>query len=798
MAKHAISFFDKSFAATSRLTVEAAFAKASNTITNGNTNDYRPWSQHSKGSSRYDSLHKEEIDAEEKTKKKKNKETEEKDVVDEKLERKKQEFIDVMMGGKKSSSNLFWANDDGEGKSSDAKVVPLEKKSEDVQPDSDSESSASDSDDDSVDVMKTYKSEVSDMDFLKSKVLSEKENLSDDEENDDEGEGGIGSDSSSAPSSGESDSDDSDSDDDSDAGDIINANENLSEDKKNDDAVGSEKKRNIVRTREDETEQPGLVTTARLFIRNLPFSATEEDIRRVFSPYGNIVECHIPIDDTNRNKGYAFVKFASEDEAASALEKLDGTAFQGRLVHILPAREEKDTSVNDEIDPKDMTHKMKKELERQKDAGNSTGWNASFIRGDAVVDNLASRLGLDKGAILNVKDGSSGDAAVRLALGETQVIEENRKYFEKHGVDIGGLVSLKSEKGGAAKRSSNVILVKNLPFDTSQDELSKVFNAVGGNKPQVLLPPSRTIALVIYENNNDAKRAFRKLAYKRFKHVPLYLEWASLTTTPKKEESDQVESGLDSKPPTDVGEKEDAKDEDEPMEEGASTSIYVKNLNFRTTEDALLRVFEEEVGSVRSVRIPTKVASIKSASGTKSIDKPVTQSMGFGFVEFKSDAAARKALTSLQGKVVDGHELELKMSKANSSSSAKVATGGEKKASTKIIVRNVPFQASRTEILQLFGSFGQLKTVRLPKKFDGGHRGFAFVEFTGAKEALNAMKTLSQTHLYGRHLVIEWADDKSDIDTLRDKAKRDTSGAGISNAPKNKKIRFDENEEFSF
>ena len=422
-----------------------------------------------------------------------------------------------------------------------------------------------------------------------------------------------------------------------------------------------------------------------------------------------------------------------------------------------------------------MTHKMKKELERQQDAGNSTGWNASFVRGDAVVDNLASRLGMDKGTILNVKDDlSSGNAAVRLALGETQVIEENRKYFETHGVDIEGLVSTKSDKNASGKRSSSMILVKNLPFDTSLEELSKVFIAVGGNKPQVLLPPSRTIALVIYSNNNDAKRAFRKLAYKRFKHVPLYLEWASLTKPIIKKPSDSNEA--------DNTEVQENDEDQEALEEGESTSVYVKNLNFRTTEDELKRVFEQEVRNVRSVRIPTKVAAAKATRGV--VDAPVRQSMGFGFVEFNSQAAAKRAIISLQGKVVDGHQIELKISKVNENTLSKAA-GKKEKPSTKIIVRNVPFQASRKEILQLFGSFGQLKTVRLPKKYDGGHRGFAFVEFTGAKEALNAMKALASTHLYGRHLVIEWA-----AETAAETEKRDSTSIGLPQ-PQNKKIRFD-------
>ena len=82
-------------------------------------------------------------------------------------------------------------------------------------------------------------------------------------------------------------------------------------------------------------------------------------------------------------------------------------------------------------------------------------------------------------------------------------------------------------------------------------------------------------------------------------------------------------------------------------------------------------------------------------------------------------------------------------------------------------------QASVKEVRELFGAFGQLKTVRMPKKFDGKHRGFAFIEFLTEQEALSAFSSLSSSHLYGRHLVLEWAEDADDIDTLRAKATRD-------------------------
>lgn len=50
----------------------------------------------------------------------------------------------------------------------------------------------------------------------------------------------------------------------------------------------------------------------------------------------------------------------------------------------------------------------------------------------------------------------------------------------------------------------------------------------------------------------------------------------------------------------------------------------------------------------------------------------------------------------------------------------------------------------------------QIKSLRLPMRF-GNHRGFAFVEFVTKQEAKNAMEALSNSHLYGRHLVCDLA-----------------------------------------
>mmetsp|Transcript_1883 Transcript_1883/g.2049 ORF Transcript_1883/g.2049 Transcript_1883/m.2049 type:complete len:622 (+) Transcript_1883:3-1868(+) len=593
---------------------------------------------------------------------------------------------------------------------------------------------------------------------------------------------------------------------------------------------------NIQDDDDDDEQQLAVATGAsktRLFVRNLAFETTEEELEEYFSRFGRLEECHIPIDDQKRNKGYAFIAFESAVDAMEATNQLDKVDFQGRLLHILQARPPPQADNNNGGNSKNLTWKQKQEVARKEKETKgvatgeaSQGWSASFIRGDAVVDNLAERLGLRKGDILGVKDKlSSGDAAVRLALGETQIIEENREYFRQHGVDMDALVSANGNQTREAttndkKRSKTAILVKNLPFDTRLEELTKLFH-VGQEPMNILLPPSRTIAMVEYGHSTDAKKAFRNLAYRRFKHVPIYLEWAPLqakqekkdlllkkivpskelrlsnSTTTNTTHMDRSMANNDSNTSNkfDENDNEDASD-------NVSSTLYVKNLNFETTEKTLYDVFEKQVGkNILSVRIPRKLSPSRNGSSSNETESR-SLSMGYGFVELASQELAKKVITILQGKLIDGHSLQLAISSSTEqkSSRSKATIGTGKKLPTKIMVRNVPFQATRTELLKLFGTFGQLKKVRLPKKFDGSHRGFAFVDFLTGKEALTAMNALSRTHLYGRRLVLEWASQEEDIDPsrnmerLRDKAKRDAVGAAAATADqhrKNKKIRFD-------
>ena len=799
-AQWIVNQFHHTYAQTSQLAVDLAFGKNDKMLPQQQQQQqqHRPWSQHSQGSSKYEAKHS-----------KNNQKSNAKDMEVEptisdttkqinmkqqqqqqqKQDLKKQEFLSAM--GVSENKPKFWQNDDG---GADAIVVADHHEDHTVVADDSStstkSSTSSSSDDDDAEAFTSQKvtaapgTVLTDQDFLR-KNTTNKVNLdSDDEDNED--------DEIEVPMKPEifeeHDSSDESSSGDSSEEKIAEATTPKSDEPKNKDPTLT----TATTTDTTNNNNDDIPRSNRLFIRNLPFSTTEEDLRDHFGQYGTLLECHVPVDDQKRTKGFAFCTFEKLQDANLALEALDSSDFQGRWIHVIPARP---AVVEEEANIDSTSYKQTQELLRQKQAlQTNQGWSASFVRGDAVVDNLAERLGIRKGDIFNLKDGlNSGDAAVRLALAETQLIEENREYFRSHGINMDALVSSSSKTPtDDGTRSSNSILVKNLPFDTKEEDLMKLFSGVGDAPNRILLPPSRTIAMVEYNHASDAKRAFKKLAYKRFKHVPLYLEWAPLAANTEKQGAATVL--VPSEPSVvnvDGAEAEEDALDNGSMSPNVSYSIYVKNLNFATTEDQLLQLFTQHV-TVRAVKIPTKVAAIKKGQTSKADESDVLLSMGFGFVECDSEESVRRAIKSLQGYVLDGHALELKRSskavgtRANKAPDAK-AHG---KNPTKLMVRNVPFQASRTEILKLFGSFGQLKKVRLPKKFDGGHRGFAFIEFLTSQEAQSAMHTLSRTHLYGRHLVLEWADDKDDLDTLRDKAKRDIDEKPT---PKrvNKKIRFD-------
>ena len=79
--------------------------------------------------------------------------------------------------------------------------------------------------------------------------------------------------------------------------------------------------------------------TGELFVRNLSYRTTEQDLEQLFNSFGQITNINMPIDSlTKQPKGFAHVTFMFPEHALKAFNELDGHAFQGRLLHILPGK----------------------------------------------------------------------------------------------------------------------------------------------------------------------------------------------------------------------------------------------------------------------------------------------------------------------------------------------------------------------------------------------------------------------------------------------------------------------------
>jgi len=336
--------------------------------------------------------------------------------------------------------------------------------------------------------------------------------------------------------------------------------------------------------------------------------------------------------------------------------------------------------------------------------------------------------------------------------------------------------------------------VKNIPYGTSAEQIREMFEP-HGELQRVLVPPAGTMAVVDFERADDAAKAFRAVAYRRLGNSVVYLEKGPLGMfgdgpgPGSPSASLAVHAGLGPEVRavriaeqalgvTVEGGEED--EEGEPSIAGGTT-LYVKNLSFATTQERLTKVFQH-LPSFAFARVQMQ-PDPKKPNGRLS--------MGYGFIGFKDMEGAKKALGSMQGFVLDGHALHVKF--AGRGQDEKV-TDVKKGASrtTKMIVKNLPFEATKKDIRALFGyvvffgrnmgylltfivtlnsAHGHLKSVRLPKKFDSRTRGFAFLDFVSRAEAESAFAMLRHTHLLGRHLVLEWAEEgEQDLEVLRKKA----------------------------
>lgn len=189
----------------------------------------------------------------------------------------------------------------------------------------------------------------------------------------------------------------------------------------------------------------------------------------------------------------------------------------------------------------------------------------------------------------------------------------------------------------------------------------------------------------------------------------------------------------------------------------AAHTIFVGSLPVSASNERLEEIFSE-VG-------PVKQCFVVKNKGT---DK----CQGYGFVTFSMADDAQRALKEV--KDYDGQKVSLSVAKKKIRDRKKKTAGEESAAApedsepkpkivkrtavkARLIIRNLSFKCTETELKETFGAFGTVVNAYIPLKPDGKMRGFGFVLFKNVSGAAKALNAMNLKDIKGRQVAVDWA-----------------------------------------
>ncbi len=82
-----------------------------------------------------------------------------------------------------------------------------------------------------------------------------------------------------------------------------------------------------------------------MYVSNLGFHASDDDLRELFRPFGQVSSAKVIMDrTTGKSRGFGFVEMGSLGDASLAMRELDGKNFEGRRINVSAANQREDRS----------------------------------------------------------------------------------------------------------------------------------------------------------------------------------------------------------------------------------------------------------------------------------------------------------------------------------------------------------------------------------------------------------------------------------------------------------------------
>jgi nucleolin len=181
--------------------------------------------------------------------------------------------------------------------------------------------------------------------------------------------------------------------------------------------------------------------------------------------------------------------------------------------------------------------------------------------------------------------------------------------------------------------------------------------------------------------------------------------------------------------------------------ETETKSIFVGKLSWSVDNDRLAQEFAE-CGEVVSAQVQ--------------VDRNTGKSRGFGYVHFTTADAVQKAL-AMNGTEIDGRAINVDVSTPMDKSRArevrsKAFGDNPSPPSSTLFIGNLAFSVVEDSLWEVFGEFGDVKSIRLPEDRDTGNKkGFGYVEFSDIESAKKAYEASQGQEIDGRTIRVDYS-----------------------------------------
>lgn len=465
----------------------------------------------------------------------------------------------------------------------------------------------------------------------------------------------------------------------------------------------------------------------KLFVGSVAEDATEDDLRELFQPCGELTDMYIPKDaNTGAGRGFAFVSYSTVDEAIAAMNTLNGAELAGKSIRL------------------DYTEV--KEREGGRGIGGSKPPSLKLFLGkiskECSEDHLREIFGA-YGEITDCflpQDGNDGNKGIAF-LSFSSVDEAMAAKDALDGTEVAGdniridfaEIKERASKGGSSKEPSLKLFIGNISDDCTEEHLRDAFG-VHGEIADCHIPQdngmNKGIAFLSFSSVEEAIAAKVALDGTQIAGDNIRLEFSEVRERPGG--CGGGGGGGGSKEP--------------------SLKLFIGNISEECTEDHLRNAFGAH-GEIADLFIPQE----------NDVNK------GIAFCSFSSVDQAVAAKEALDGTEIAGKNIRIDFSEVR----ARPPRENNSTPSLKLFIGNVSEECTEEHLRDAFGAHGEVTDAYIPKDDNGTNKGIAFLSFSSVEEAIAAKDILHDTEVAGENIRIDFAQVKV----------RTPNGGGVSNEP---------------